>query len=115
MFSKIYAFSMLCSLSASVPPLEELVQLWDIIFAFGIHMNILFCLSNVLANKEEIMNTSNKGNTNLLLRQESLNAEFLISSSMQLVKSIPNDLYDKLTRHPYCSTKSVLVYIIYIF
>eukprot|EP00953_Heterococcus_sp_UTEX-ZZ885_P004429 2900-Heterococcus_DN1.PRE.2 len=35
---KIFAFPLLMSLHACMPPLEETLKVWDVLFAYGVHM-----------------------------------------------------------------------------
>lgn len=45
--ANIYAFPLVMSLHACVPPLEEAVKLWDAVFSFGVHLEILICVAQV--------------------------------------------------------------------
>lgn len=45
--AKIYAFPLVMSLHACIPPLEEVVKLWDAIFSFGVHLEVLICVAQV--------------------------------------------------------------------
>ncbi|CBN77216.1 conserved unknown protein [Ectocarpus siliculosus] len=43
--ANIYAFPLVMSLHACVPPLEEAVKLWDAVFSFGVHLEVLICVA----------------------------------------------------------------------
>ncbi|CAM9816823.1 unnamed protein product [Discosporangium mesarthrocarpum] len=43
----LYAFPLILSLHACIPPLEEVVKLWDVMFAFGVHLEVLVCVAQV--------------------------------------------------------------------
>lgn len=45
--ANIYAFPLVMSLHACVPPLEEAVKLWDAVFSFGVHLEVLVCVAQV--------------------------------------------------------------------
>lgn len=45
--ANIYAFPLVMSLHACVPPLEEAVKLWDAVFSFGVHLEVLICVAQV--------------------------------------------------------------------
>ena len=45
------------SLSASVRPFEELVQLWDFLLTFGIHLNILAVVAQVILLRDKLLAT----------------------------------------------------------
>lgn len=47
--ANIYAFPLLMSLHACVPPLEETIKLWDAVFSFGVHLEVLICVAQVRA------------------------------------------------------------------
>lgn len=51
--ANIYAFPLVMSLHACVPPLEEAVKLWDAVFSFGVHLEVLVCVAQVLLLKLE--------------------------------------------------------------
>ena len=46
------------SLSASVRPFEELVQLWDFLLSFGIHLNILCVVSQIILLRDKLLDTT---------------------------------------------------------
>lgn len=104
MSAKIYAFRSLCSLSAAIPPLNEVVKLWDVLLAYGVHMNIFFYLAHIFSKKEEILKGKNIFS---LLKIEKLDARTLIDNSISLTRIIPENLYDRIARHPYCSLKYI--------
>lgn len=45
--ANIYAFPLVMSLHACIPPLEEAVKLWDAVFSFGVHLEVLVCVAQV--------------------------------------------------------------------
>lgn len=45
--ANIYAFPLVMSLHACIPPLEEVVKLWDAVFSFGVHLEVLICVAQV--------------------------------------------------------------------
>lgn len=45
--ANIYAFPLVMSLHACIPPLEEAVKLWDAVFSFGVHLEVLICVAQV--------------------------------------------------------------------
>jgi hypothetical protein len=50
----LYAFPAISTLGANVPPLEEILRLWDVQLGFGAHMNILFTLARLCISKDEV-------------------------------------------------------------
>lgn len=45
------------SFSGCTPPLEELLKLWDFFFAFGVHLNIIAVVAQIILNREELLNS----------------------------------------------------------
>ncbi|KAG2058987.1 TBC-domain-containing protein [Suillus hirtellus] len=72
--AEIYAFPSVLTLCACTPPLDQVLQLWDFLLAFGVHLNVLCVIAQLLLMRDEVM----------------------VSAS-----DLPVDLYDTLVRHPY--------------
>ncbi len=43
------------SFCGSLKPLNEVVKLWDFLFAYGVHMNIVAVVSQILLLRKEIL------------------------------------------------------------
>jgi cell cycle arrest protein BUB2 len=43
--------------SACTPPLSELLHLWDYMFAYGIHLNILFVIAQLALIRTELLHS----------------------------------------------------------
>jgi cell cycle arrest protein BUB2 len=85
--------------SACLPPLDNVVQLWDFLLSFGIHLNILCIVSILMKNRTIIM--CSKSPIKVLRELVLGNAQGIINDTMGLIKKCPEDLYDLLVRHPY--------------
>ena len=55
MSAEIYAFPSVLTLCACTPPLPEVLRLWDFLFAYGPHLNILCIVAQLLLLRDEIM------------------------------------------------------------
>ena len=53
--AQIYAFASVLTMSACTPPLPEVLQLWDFLFAFGSHLNILCICAQLMMMREELL------------------------------------------------------------
>ena len=53
--AQIYAFASVLTMSACTPPLPEVLLLWDFLFAYGSHLNILCICSQLMAIREDLM------------------------------------------------------------
>ena len=49
-------YSAVLTFSACTPPLAEVLRLWDIMFAFGFHLNILYIVAQLQLAREDIIN-----------------------------------------------------------
>ncbi|KAI8365584.1 rab-GTPase-TBC domain-containing protein [Blakeslea trispora] len=94
-----YAFASVMTFSACTPPLKELLYLWDYLFAYGFHLNILFIIAQLALIRKEILQSPSPGN--LLRVLPPLNAKEIINLTISLCKNLSLELYDKLVRHAY--------------
>lgn len=53
--ANIYAFSSVLTLCACTPPLPEVLKLWDFLFAYGPHLNILCVVAQLIMMRTEIL------------------------------------------------------------
>lgn len=53
--AKIYAFPSVLTLCACTPPLPEVLRLWDFLFAYGPHLNILCIVAQLVLIRTKIM------------------------------------------------------------
>lgn len=97
--AELYAFASVLTLSACTPPLSEVVVLWDFLFAYGVHMNVLFVIAQVNLMRDKLLES--KSPMSLLRSLPPLRAQEIIKLGMSFVAKLPEDLYDLLVRHPY--------------
>ena len=53
--AQIYAFASVLTMCACTPPLPEVLQLWDFLFAYGPHLNILCICSQLMMMREDLL------------------------------------------------------------
>jgi hypothetical protein len=81
-------------------PIEEVFKLWDLIIAYGVHMSIVFALSEIILRREEYLKDPKK-----LLQYKSgqnakdLEAAQVINLAFTLLSQIPATLFDALVKH----------------
>ena len=46
------------TLCACTPPLDQVLKLWDFLLAFGVHLNVLCVIAQLLLIREEVMSSS---------------------------------------------------------
>ena len=54
----IYAFAPVLSLCASVPPLPEVLNLWDFYMAYGCHLNLVCIVAQLVLMRDDILHNS---------------------------------------------------------
>ncbi|KIJ40942.1 hypothetical protein M422DRAFT_48953 [Sphaerobolus stellatus SS14] len=97
--AEIYAFPSVLTLCACTPPLDQVLQLWDFLLAFGVHLNVLCVIAQLLLIREEVMNSPSP--MRLLRTFPPLEALPVIGIAVTLVRDLPADLYEELVKHPY--------------
>ena len=95
--AKIYAFASVLTLCACTPPLPEVLHLWDFLFAYGPHLNILCIVAQVLMMKEALLASASP--SKLLRSFPALDAQEIIRTTLEIVRKIPNELYAELVVH----------------
>lgn len=56
--AEIYAFPSVLTLCACTPPLPEVLRLWDFLFAYGPHLNILCIVAQLIMMRTELLGSS---------------------------------------------------------
>ncbi|KAJ7287389.1 bub2 protein [Mycena rebaudengoi] len=97
--AEIYAFPSVLTLCACTPPLDQVLQLWDFLLAFGVHLNVLCVIAQLLLIRDEVMGSSSP--MRLLRTFPPLEALPVIGIAVTLVRDLPPALYDELVKHPY--------------
>jgi len=97
--AELYAFPSILTLCACTPPLDQVLRLWDFLLAFGVHLNVLCVIAQLLLIRDDVMASSSP--MRLLRTFPSLEASPVIGIAVTLVRDLPTELYDELARHPY--------------
>jgi cell cycle arrest protein BUB2 len=58
MKAEIYAFASVLTLCAATPPLPEVLMLWDFLFAYGVHLNLLCVVSQLVLMRDTLMGSA---------------------------------------------------------
>ncbi|KAK7970525.1 hypothetical protein PG996_001046 [Apiospora saccharicola] len=95
--AEIYAFPSVLTLCACTPPLPEVLRLWDFLFAYGPHLNILCIVAQLIMMRNDLLGSNNP---NKLLRSfPSLHADQIKRTALAIVKMIPDDIYAEIVTH----------------
>ncbi|KAL8737894.1 MAG: hypothetical protein Q9181_001266 [Wetmoreana brouardii] len=97
MKAEFYAFASVLTMSACTPPLPEVLQLWDFLFAYGPHLNILCICMQLVIMRETLM--ASPSPTKLLRSFPPLQAKPVIDLTVSNLRKIPVDLYEELVHH----------------
>lgn len=102
--SEVYAFPVVSSLGACVPPLADTVRLWDIQLAFGAHLHILFILARLLLASASILEQAERSSAAPLSTRElehgfGLDAETVLAKAVPLSRLLDAELYAQLALH----------------
>eukprot|EP01135_Chromosphaera_perkinsii_P002925 Nk52_evm36s230 gene=Nk52_evmTU36s230 len=96
--AELYAFPTVMTFSACTPPLVEVLKLWDFLFAYGPHLNIICAVAQFISLRDQILSSDSP--MKILRTLPPLKASSIISLTVNIVNQIPSDLYNKLVRHP---------------
>ncbi|WEW58766.1 CDC16 protein [Emydomyces testavorans] len=97
MYAELYAFPSVLTLCACTPPLPEVLHMWDFLFAYGPHLNILCIVAQLIRMRDTLLATSSP---NKLLRSfPALDAKEIIALTVLIVRKIPNNVYEQLVQH----------------
>ncbi|PYH82904.1 TBC-domain-containing protein [Aspergillus uvarum CBS 121591] len=95
--AELYAFPSVLTLCACTPPLPEVLHLWDFLFAYGPHLNILCIVAQLIRMRDMILESPSP---NKILRSfPPLDAKEIIALTVLLVRKIPEPLYAELINH----------------
>ncbi|KAK2741007.1 hypothetical protein FQN55_008562 [Onygenales sp. PD_40] len=97
MHAELYAFPSVLTLCACTPPLPEVLHLWDFLFAYGPHLNILCIVAQLIRMRDTILASPSP---NKILRSfPALDAKEIIALTVLIVRKIPDNLYEELVTH----------------
>ncbi|KAJ1966977.1 CDC16 protein [Dispira parvispora] len=95
--AELYAFPSVLTLSACTPPLRQVIQLWDFLFAYGVHLNLLCVVAQIISLRDEIMSSPRP--INVLRPFPPLDACATVKLTLSLLRQLPRSLYDNVVRH----------------
>ncbi|TVY30428.1 Cell division control protein [Lachnellula hyalina] len=97
MSAEVYAFPSVLTLCACTPPLPQVLRLWDFLFAYGAHLNILCIVAQLVFLRNSIL--SSPSPTKILRNFPTLQADTIKEVTLSLVKKIPDDVYAEIVSH----------------
>ncbi|QLQ80126.1 hypothetical protein HG537_0D01260 [Torulaspora globosa] len=96
--AEIYGIPSILTLSSCNRPLDQVCKLWDFMFAYGFHMNILFVVALLVTVRTKILKSESP--MNLLTRQlPEFDADEIIKLGVGFVAKIPSEYYNLLVQH----------------
>ncbi|KAL8996447.1 MAG: hypothetical protein Q9169_004041 [Polycauliona sp. 2 TL-2023] len=97
MKAELYAFASVLTMCACTPPLPEVLQLWDFLFAYGPHLNILCICAQLVIMRETLLTSPSP--TKLLRSFPPLQAKLIVEITVSNLRKIPADIYEELVHH----------------
>jgi cell cycle arrest protein BUB2 len=95
--AKIYAFPSVLTLCACTPPLPEVLKLWDFLFAFGVHLNVVCVVAQLILMKQKLYESPSPGK--LLRSFPQLDAKAIIALTLVIVRDLPEEIYAEVVLH----------------
>jgi cell cycle arrest protein BUB2 len=93
----IYAFPSVLTLSACTPPLPEVLLLWDFLLAWGVHLNLLAVVAQVVLMRDGLLAERSPGR--LLRSFPPLRARVVIELAVSFVRKVPPALWKEVVEH----------------
>ncbi|KAI9485048.1 TBC-domain-containing protein [Zychaea mexicana] len=97
--ANMYAFPSVLTFSACTPPLAEVLRLWDVMLAFGFHLNILYIVAQLQLARDDIIDCPSP--MKILRKLPPLKSQAIIQIAVASCKKLPPKLYESLVRHLY--------------
>ncbi|KAH9815480.1 rab-GTPase-TBC domain-containing protein [Melampsora americana] len=97
--AEIYAFPSVLTFCACTEPLDQVLQLWDYLLAFGVGLNVLCVISQLYIMRDKLM--AHPSPMALLRKFPALDAKQVIMLTNVFIRDLPQELYEKLVRHPF--------------
>ncbi|KAM0712266.1 hypothetical protein Q7P37_011360 [Cladosporium fusiforme] len=94
MKAEIYAFPSVLTMCACTPPLPEVLILWDFLFAYGPHLNLLCIVAQLVLARDQLLNTSSPKPDFKPLR-----AKQTVDLTLELANKVPDDIYQEMLLH----------------
>ena len=95
--AEIYGMPSILTLSSCNKPLDQVCKLWDFMFAYGFHMNILFIIGMLVKIRKKIFKADSP--MNLLKDLPEFDANEIIRVGIGFLPKIPSDVYSMLVEH----------------
>ncbi|GLD96453.1 hypothetical protein PINS_up005136 [Pythium insidiosum] len=107
--ARIYALPLIISLFACVPPLQELLRVWDVLFAVGIHFVVVLAVAHTVLLRDQLLRKDMDLMKILSSRfAPPLQSDQVVSVALQLLHRLPDTLLSEISRvthHPYQTVK----------
>jgi len=97
MHAKIYGFASVLTLCACTPPLPEVLNLWDFLFAYGPHLNLLCIVAQLVLIRDQLL--ANPSPNQILRSFPTLQSGKIKAMAISFVRKIPRDVYDQIVAH----------------
>ncbi|WAQ92527.1 hypothetical protein PtA15_17A8 [Puccinia triticina] len=92
--AEIYAFPSVLTFCACTEPLDQVLQLWDYLLAFGVGLNVLCVISQLYMMRDRVL--AHPSPMALLRKFPTLEAREVIMLTNVFIRDIPKSLYDKI-------------------
>ncbi|MCJ1300348.1 hypothetical protein MMC08_003145 [Hypocenomyce scalaris] len=97
MQAELYAFPSVLTLCACTPPLPEVLHLWDFLFSYGAHLNVLCIVAQLVMIRDTIF--ASPSPTKILRSLPPLQAKAIRNMALLFVAKIPSSIYEELINH----------------
>ncbi|KAM0754141.1 TBC-domain-containing protein [Meredithblackwellia eburnea MCA 4105] len=100
--AELYAFPSILTFCACTPPLEEVLELWDFLLAWGVGLNVLAVVAQLFIMRDELLASTSP--MKLLRTFPPLKTREIVPLTVQFVADCSTELYSAIVRHPWDDT-----------
>lgn len=99
--TRVYAFAPIMTLSACCRPLDSIVRLWDVYFAAGVHLNIVFYASQMMLHRFELLDPANDAAKQYISGRDFPDMDYdrLVAVAFPFLLKLDKDFIRRLREH----------------
>eukprot|EP00968_Pinguiococcus_pyrenoidosus_P012362 scaffold1085_cov252-Pinguiococcus_pyrenoidosus.AAC.15 len=95
------------SFSAVIPPLSEVVKVWDMLIAFGMHANVFVITAQLVLLRGALLKDPNPLNRLQTRSIPPMDAQLVVPVALKIANIIPDALFTEIAAHPFITSQQL--------